>query len=137
MTEDESVRAVVAALADGRPIDWSRADSSASDEVVRGLIRQLRLLAELSVGPSDAPDATPLEEAPQPGPLGAWGPYLLRREVGRGGFATVYAATDARLPREVAVKILIPLIFCILPCLFIAVLGPAAIGIFESFSGRL
>ena len=38
-----------------------------------------------------------------------------------------------RLP----VKILIPLIFCILPCLFIAVLGPAAIGIMESFSGRL
>ena len=39
--------------------------------------------------------------------------------------------------QRVAVKILIPLIFCILPCLFIAVLGPAAIGIFEAFSGRL
>ena len=39
--------------------------------------------------------------------------------------------------QKVAVKILIPLIFCILPCLFIAVLGPAAIGIMESFSGRL
>lgn len=37
--------------------------------------------------------------------------------------------------QKVAVKILIPLIFCILPCLFIAVLGPAAIGIFEAFSG--
>lgn len=36
--------------------------------------------------------------------------------------------------QKVAVKILIPLIFCILPCLFIAVLGPAAIGIFEAFS---
>lgn len=39
--------------------------------------------------------------------------------------------------QKVAVKILIPLIFCILPCLFIAVLGPAAIGIMESFSGRM
>ncbi|MGZ5409445.1 MAG: type II secretion system F family protein [Aeromicrobium sp.] len=39
--------------------------------------------------------------------------------------------------QKVAVKILIPLIFCILPCLFIAVLGPAAIGIFESFSGNM
>jgi tight adherence protein C len=36
--------------------------------------------------------------------------------------------------QQVAVKILVPLIFCILPCLFIAVLGPAGISIFESFS---
>ncbi len=39
--------------------------------------------------------------------------------------------------QKVAVKILIPLVFCILPCLFIAVLGPAAIGIFEAFSGTM
>jgi tight adherence protein C len=35
------------------------------------------------------------------------------------------------------VKILVPLIFCILPCLFIAVLGPAAIQIMNNFSGKL
>jgi len=35
------------------------------------------------------------------------------------------------------VKITVPLIFCILPCLFIAVLGPAAIQIMDSFSGKL
>ena len=35
--------------------------------------------------------------------------------------------------QKVAVKILMPLIFFILPCLFIAVLGPAGITIFESF----
>jgi tight adherence protein C len=39
--------------------------------------------------------------------------------------------------QKVPVKILLPLIFCILPCLFIAVLGPAAIGIMQSFSGTL
>jgi tight adherence protein C len=39
--------------------------------------------------------------------------------------------------QKVPVKILIPLIFCILPCLFIAVLGPAGISIMDSFSGRL
>ena len=39
--------------------------------------------------------------------------------------------------QKVPVKILVPLIFCILPCLFIAVLGPAGIQIMESFSGKL
>lgn len=39
--------------------------------------------------------------------------------------------------QKVPVKILVPLIFCILPCLFIAVLGPAAISIMDSFSGKL
>ena len=38
--------------------------------------------------------------------------------------------------QKVAVKILIPLVFCILPCLFIAVLGPAAIGIMRSVLGH-
>jgi tight adherence protein C len=36
---------------------------------------------------------------------------------------------------QVPVKITIPLIFCILPCLFIAVMGPAAISVMENFSG--
>ena len=37
--------------------------------------------------------------------------------------------------QQVPVKITIPLIFCILPCLFIAVMGPAAISIMENFKG--
>jgi tight adherence protein C len=39
--------------------------------------------------------------------------------------------------QKVPVKILIPLVFCILPCLFLAVLGPAGITIMDSFSGRV
>ena len=41
------------------------------------------------------------------------------------------------MAQKVPVKILVPLIFCILPCLFIAVLGPAGITMMENFSGRL
>ena len=33
-------------------------------------------------------------------------------------------------------KITIPLIFCILPCLFLAVMGPAVISIMANFSGK-
>ena len=37
--------------------------------------------------------------------------------------------------QQVPVKITIPLIFCILPCLFIAVMGPAVINIMDNFKG--
>ena len=39
--------------------------------------------------------------------------------------------------QKVPVKILIPLIFCILPCLFIIVLGPAGISIFENLGSKV
>ena len=38
--------------------------------------------------------------------------------------------------QKVPVKITVPLIFCILPTLFIAVMGPAVIHIMQSFSGK-
>jgi tight adherence protein C len=38
--------------------------------------------------------------------------------------------------QKVPVKITVPLIFCILPCLFIAVMGPAVIHIMDSFATK-
>ena len=37
--------------------------------------------------------------------------------------------------QKVPVKIMVPLIFCILPTLFIAVLGPAGITLLQTFRG--
>ena len=39
--------------------------------------------------------------------------------------------------QQVPIKIMPPLIFCILPCLFITVLGPAAISLMSEFAGKV
>ena len=43
----EAVLGLVAAIADGVPVDWDAAESQAEDEEQRRLIRQLRVLAQI------------------------------------------------------------------------------------------
>ena len=48
MTDEDRLRALVAAVADGTPVDWQRAESGAQTDEERALVRQLRLIATLS-----------------------------------------------------------------------------------------
>src|SRR6266496_3783819 len=120
--DDEDRFGVLAdAVADGAEVDWASAESSATNADERDLIQQLRVLAEVvrsHQGSTDDPTATsslrpalgsggrssasPLDAAllPETG-LRSWGRLIIRAEIGRGSFATVFRAWDPRLNRDV------------------------------------
>jgi eukaryotic-like serine/threonine-protein kinase len=89
--DDGLVPDVARAILDGSPVDWETAESGA-DEQERALLGTLRRLATLA----DFHRALPTH----------WGHLRLVKLIGRGAFAEVYRAWDARLDREVALKLL-------------------------------
>ena len=93
MSEPSSLLQTLAeAVADGSPVNWDDAESTARSDEDRRAIAQLRGLAILQ----DAARAHTL----------SWGPLEIKHEIGRGTFGIVYRAWDTRLDREVALKLL-------------------------------
>lgn len=92
--EDDRFTELFAAVADGRTVDWAAQLAAASDDGERGLIAQLQVVARVRSGGGSEPVDPKM-----------WGPLELLEELGRGAYGRVFRARDARLDREVALKL--------------------------------
>ena len=108
LTPEQLLDDVADAVLEGVPVDWAAAESSAG--TAAGVIKQLRFLesvAQLQRGvlasatSSSAADVVVPRQMPD-----RWGDLQLLERIGRGAFGEVFRAWDARLDREVALKIL-------------------------------
>ena len=104
---------LVEAVLEGRPVDWTAAESTISDSQ-RALLAHLRDVAGIAsfhAGSSAADDVRTSPSATAATvdalPDGAtWGSLQVLERVSRGAFGDVYRARDSRLDREVALKLI-------------------------------
>lgn len=106
--EDDALREVAEAIADGREVPWSTLETSA-EGVPPSVLKELQILATLAdlhrTSELDAGDQLPGQDAPGGASPATWGPFELKEQLGRGSFGTVFRARDPRLDRDVAVKL--------------------------------
>jgi serine/threonine-protein kinase len=114
VAELERIAALAEAIADGTPVDWALAESTAGTEWERAVIHRLRRIGRVAEGQRRPAGMSPARPAaPVMAPvLGetksawSWGHLLVLRKIGEGAFGEVYEARDPKLAREVALKLL-------------------------------
>jgi serine/threonine-protein kinase len=119
---DDDLIDVAAAVADGAAVDWRALEAGATTPEARDRIRRLEVLAGIGRLKADQtyprPDESRLHESilhprvqspatfdDAPVPV-TWGPLTIVEKIGRGTFGDVYRAREARLDRDVALKLL-------------------------------
>src|SRR5437899_8290627 len=98
---------LVDSVSDGIAVDWEAADGTAANAPEHGRIRALREVARIAEF-NRGLQRTPAGVAPAATGLARWGDLLLLEQVGAGTRGAVWRAWDARLQREVALKLLHP-----------------------------
>jgi eukaryotic-like serine/threonine-protein kinase len=99
-------------VADGRPVDWARAQSQVGEADLETL-EQLQILAAIagahdhdSVGATADSAATAGPDGRAAASLFDWGPLRVLEHLGSGSFGDVFRAWDTTLDRDVALKLL-------------------------------
>jgi tetratricopeptide (TPR) repeat protein len=101
-SQQDELADLACALADRREVDWAALSASELRPDVRGQISAFELIARIAqTFDSTAPSTT--ERRP---PGSHWGQLEIHELVGHGTYGDVYRARDARLDRDVALKLL-------------------------------
>jgi tRNA A-37 threonylcarbamoyl transferase component Bud32 len=131
--DESKLLTVAASISDGAGVDWEQVEHQPADAPESQFLRELRLLDQIasfhrstelpSSGPGlagfaeegssrpidpvdDGAGEPDLDDHVTDGELETWGHLAVLEKIGEGSFGAVYRARDAKLQREVALKLL-------------------------------